>query len=292
MSLFTGAHHIRETLSAWLDHSPDAVLIGEAVGRGGGFADTTRGLQALHPARVLDTPVGDRSVLGLGVGMALAGRPVCIELPSTRSLLAGAEALSDVAAFSSTAFAPSLTVRVPFQQGLGASLEPTLGALLSALPGVGIHVARAETAEAILRATLGNGVHVVLEDAAGYERRVPSSEAPLGQARVLRSGDHATVITWGRGVEAALEATDALEREGISITVLDAVSLAPLDAALGEHVRRTGRVVTVHTTDASLADHVHAQTLKSAFLYLESPPSGCHADPHVITQTLRSSVHY
>lgn len=292
MSIHTGAHHLRDALSAWLNTDASALLVGESVGRGEGVAGSCAGLSDLHPDQVLDTPVGDRSVLGLALGLALGGRPVCVELASVRSLLAGASILVDAARAASGEFRPALTVRVPFQQGAGRTLEPAVADVLCRLEGVGVHVARSETAGALLGALLGKGVNVLLEPADDYARRTEATDASPGHANVVREGDHLTIVAWGAGVRSAEEAAQRLEPEGLSIQVVDAVSLSPLDPDLGEHVRRTGRVLTVHTDDASFSDRVHAHVLRSAFLYLESPPSDCHASPEAVLEAVRRSVHY
>lgn len=292
MSLLTGAHHLREALTTWLNTDATALLVGESVGRGEGVAGSCAGLSDLHPGQVLDTPVGDRSVLGLALGLALGGRPVCVELPSTRSLLAASSVLVDAARATSTDFRPALTVRVPFQQGMGRTIEPAIADLLCRLEGVGVHVARTETAHALLGSLLGQGVNVLLEPADDYARRAEPIEARPSTARVVAEGDHLTIVAWGAGVRSAVEAAERLRSEGMSIQVVDAVSLSPLDPTLGEHVRRTGRILTVHTDDASFSDRVHAQVLRSAFLYLESPPSDCHAELNAVVEAARRSVHY
>jgi pyruvate dehydrogenase E1 component beta subunit len=287
----TGAQHAHDALSAFLTRD-SAVLVGENVGRGGGWGGSTAGLVDRFADQVIDTPVGDRSVVGLALGLALAGRPVCAELSSTRSLLAAASVLTDAARATRSEFRPALVLRVPFAQGLGPVVEPPVGDLLCRLAGIGVHVARAETVRGLLSATLGAGVHVVLESADDLDRRAPAHDVTPGEALVLREGAHVTLVAWGSGVRAALDAAEQLAADGVEATVLDAVTLSSLDASIGAHVRRTGRIVAVGPRGSSFVDRVLAHALDTAFLYLESPPGDCHADVAAVVKAARHSVHY
>jgi pyruvate dehydrogenase E1 component beta subunit len=131
----------------------------------------------------------------------------------------------------------------------------------------------------------------VLEPRSELARR--AEEAPCdGSLRVLRDGAHATIATWGGGVRASLAAAEALAADGISARVVDLVSLAPLDAVFGDHVRATGRLVAAHDSDSLLARRVLRTALDDAFLYLESPPGDCPAFPDAVEKAVRDSVFY
>lgn len=289
----TGAEHARAALDAWLGGDPAAMLVGESVGRFGGNGGSTRGLLASHgPGRVVDTPIGDRSALGLALGLALAGRAVCVELSGSRSLLAAAEILGDAGRMASTEFRPSLVIRVPLGGEAGPVVDAPVGALLATLPSVPVCVATASTAGALLQRTLGRGVHVVLEPRAELARHASPRDADPGRLAVLREGSHVTLAAVGSGVAAALEAADALAHDGVDAEVLDLVALSPVDPALGEHVRRTGRLIAVHPGDAGLSRPMLAPALDAAFLYLESPPGDCPPQPTAVADAARRCVHY
>ncbi len=287
MSCFTGARHVERALARWFDAEPRAMLVGETVGRGG-IGGSTSGLAELHPERVLDTPVGDRGPLGLGFGLALGGRPVCVELPGLRSLLDAWGVLVDAA---HAAAGPALTVRVPFEQGLGGSVEPDLGVVLD-MQGISVHVPCASTVGALLEACLGRGLHVVLEPADLYAERAEPIVAEPGRARVLRRGAHLTVIAWGAGLHAARQAAERLAAEGVELELVDPVSVRPLDPAIGERIRQTGRVLVVHDGSPSLAGRLLAELLPAVFLYLEAPPRHCRATPQAVADAALQSVHY
>ncbi|MCB9673881.1 MAG: hypothetical protein H6737_02130 [Alphaproteobacteria bacterium] len=289
----TGAEHIRDALAAWLDRTPTALLVGESVGAGEGHGGTTAGLLARFGAeRVVDTPIADRTGFGLALGMALGGRPVCIELSSTRALLAVAEMLADAGRIAGTAFRPALTVRVPVGGEAGEAIDPPAGDLLAALPGVRVVCATAATAASLLSEVLGSGVTVVLEPRAELAVRRAAVDVSPDRLREVREGAHATVVAWGSAVDAALAAAEALAAEGISVQVVDPVALWPLDPDLGRRIVDTGRVVAAHPADGELARRVLSVALDDAFLYLESPPGHCSADPDSVQRAVRASVLY
>ncbi|MEZ4317697.1 MAG: transketolase C-terminal domain-containing protein [Myxococcota bacterium] len=289
----SGAEQVRDALSAWLERNGDAVLVGESVGRGGGNAGTTAGLfERFGADRVLDTPIADRTSFGLALGLALGGRPVAVELSSSRALLAVAEMLADAGRFASTAFRPALTVRVPIGGEAGEAIDPPAAELLDALPGVRVVCITAGTARSVLGAVLGSGVTVVLEPRAELAARREAVDAAADRARVVRDGSHATVLAWGSAVAAATSAAEALQSDGIEVRVLDLVCLSPVDPAVARHVIDTGRVVAAHPADSGLARRLLRVALDEAFLFLESPPGDCSADPEAVKQAVRDSVLY
>ena len=116
----------------------------------------------------------------------------------------------------------------------------------------------------------------------------PSTEEPLplGQARLLAAGEHASVFAWGAGVAAARKALDRLS--GMSIDLIDLRCLSPLDTRLlGESVRKTGRPIAVNDPG-----NVLSAAVEHAFLRLESPPVNAPADPSAIADLIQGSVHY
>lgn len=288
----TGADSVRQALSEWLESESTAVLIGESVGKGGGHGGTSQGLATLFPGRVIDTPIADRTSFGLALGMALGGRPVAVELSSGRALLAIAEMLADAGRMAGTPFRPALTIRVPVGGEAGPVIDASAGDLLGAIGGLRVVCLTADTAHSVLRGALGSGVTVVLEprsELAAAASPVPAT--PIAH-RVLSDGSHATLLCWGPGVRAAVQAAATLADEGISVRVIDLVSLSPLDPRVGQHVVDTGRLIAVHSTDSHLAQRVLGVALDEAFLYLESPPGDCAAHPEAILDAVRESVFY
>ena len=101
---------------------------------------------------------------------------------------------------------------------------------------------------------------------------------PFGKARVWRTGDDVTIVSWGIGMSYALEAADALAQDGISADVIDLRTLRPLDmATVIRSVQKTNRCVTVEEgwPVASMSDHIGAEIMREAFDYLDAPVLAC-----------------
>jgi 2-oxoisovalerate dehydrogenase E1 component beta subunit len=97
---------------------------------------------------------------------------------------------------------------------------------------------------------------------------------PLGKARVAREGKHVSVITYAAMVHTALDAADALTKEGIEVEVIDLRTLLPLDRqAIGDTVKKTNRVIVLHedVRTGGIAGEVTAIINEEAFDYLDAP---------------------
>ena len=261
-------------------------VLGEALE----LSPATRGLLAQSPRRVHLLPAADASLVGVGIGLALAGARPVIELASPASLWGVLQQLGQEAAPLRAAgeFSAPLVLRVPLAPGESVPLD-----VLTSLQGVTVACpADADDAVAMLRAALSSRDPVVLleprdilsesvQDAAPADR-------PLVQARVLREGTDATVLAWGPTVRAALAAAEALAAEGVSAEVVDLRALSPLDEeTVGASVRKTGRPVLAGGPSAALLACV-----RTAFLRLESPPASATGDSAALTEAIRRAVHY
>ena len=272
------AQALHQVLRGALASDPQVILLGESVGRAGGIAGTTKGfLQTYGPERVLEFPIADRAMLGVALGLALAGKRPVVELTSTGRLLACTEVLAEAAAVAQAgSLAAGLVVRVPCGGQAGARIDAPVAELLAAIPGLQVVCGSStERAAGLLRSALQcPGPVILLEPRTSYRNRGHNNSAahPLGTASLVRPGSQVLLASWGSGVATALAAADQLAANHYSAAVLDLVSLSPLDAkALGEHLRAIGRLVLVNAPEGGLASHVLPTAIKQAFLYLESP---------------------
>ena len=278
----TGASHIAAILAEAMDSSDSVHIVGEALP----LSTAGSMLLSAHPDRCHLLPAADATLVGFGIGLALAGKTPVIELSGGDSLWGALQQLGQEAVGLSAEFSATMVLRVPMHNGPPSALN--------ALDGLkAINVAcPAEPADAgpLLRAALSSpGVTILLEpvDVLGASGG-NAGDAALGQARCVVAGDHVTIAAWGPGVGAAHAAARTLDREGISAEVLDLRSIAPLDVdSLSESVNKTGRLVLVGTNPPILN-----QAVAAAFLRLESPPTTVAATPEQITTKARAAVHY
>lgn len=277
----------RAALEQALSHG-DTVLVGETAGLPGSVSE---GLPGEH----LAVPAADRGAVGFALGLALGGRKVVLELPTTAHLARVTEGLAEAARLARSEHRPTLVVLVPYGGEL-AAFDAPLGRALPPIDGLRAWCAStpADAAGLLLQALAQPGVTVLLQPRALAHRRGDVSLAPTAPSlRVVREGHHVTLAAWGHGVPAAQAAAESLANEGIEAEVVDLVAVQPIDAAaLGERVRRTGRLVVAHPADDVTADQVRAVGLDAAFLHLESPLAQVEAEPNRIARAARDAVHY
>ena len=287
---------IRATLEAALNQHQDLCVLRETFdGIGGSSAKLE---EIFGHDRIITLPVADRAALATGVGIAIAGKRVVVELSSTARLAAAAEALTEAGSISQhSEFGVSLVVRVPYGHQGHSAIDRAAGDLLAAIPGIRVVCPSSVTnACGLLKAAINSGSPtVLLEPRELYHRRSLPSDTlcTLDAATTCRSGHHATVATWGSALSVSLAAAEQLSRQGVEIEVLDLVSLSPIDTkTLSESLQKTGRLVVVPPQEDPLCRRILQVGLDEAFLYLESPLRHSVADQQAVTDALLQSIHY
>ena len=234
------------------------VVLGEDVGRGGVFAQY-RGLQeTFGPARVIDTPISESTILGAAVGMALNGLRPVVEMRVVDFALCAMDEMVNQAAkarymFGGQARVP-LVARMPIGLWAGSAAQhsQSLEAWFAHVPGL-VVVTPATPADnyGLLKSAIASGDPVVYmehKELWGMPGEVaPGAAVPLGVAAVVREGRDLTLVTWSRTVHAALEAAAAAAQRGISVEVIDLRTIWPWDRdAVLASAARTRRLLVVH----------------------------------------------
>ena len=228
------------------------VVLGEDVGRGGVFQQY-RGLQQeFGKERVIDTPISEATILGAGVGMALAGLKPVVEMRVVDFALCATDEIVNQAAKARFMFGGQgrvpLVARMPIGlwSGSAAQHSQSLEAWFAHIPGLAV-VAPATPQDnySLLRAAIDCGDPVIYmehKELWGLQEEVSSSNIPLGQAAVLREGTDVTLVTWSRTLHAALEA-----KSSKSVEIIDLRTLWPWDReTVFRSVKKTGRLLVVH----------------------------------------------
>jgi 2-oxoisovalerate dehydrogenase E1 component len=278
---------IRRTLDCELRTDRRILLFGEDVGVKGGVHGATRGLQSdFGSDRVFDTSLSEEGIVGSAVGLALAGlRPVA-EIQFRKYADSAIEQLNDCGSMrwrTNNRFSAPIVVRMPagYSQGCGepfhsVSSEATFA---HALGWQVLYPSNAEDATGLLRAAMrSNNPSIFLEHRAQLysqwaSRPYPGDSfmLPIGTARIIQTGTHITLVTWGGMVERSLAAA---ELSGVSVEIIDLRTILPWDkeAVIGS-VYRTGRCIIVHEDNVTAGFGAEIATIiaRECFLQLEAP---------------------
>ena len=220
-----------------------------------GIFTITRGLhERFGSGRVLDTPISEMGYVGAAVGAAMTGLRPIVEIMFMDFLGVCLDPIMNQAAKLHYMSSGALEVPIVFRtqtgagRAAGAQHSQSLEAMLAHIPGLKVVMPATVTdAHDLLVAAVEDPNPVVyIENRRLYGMRgtLGEDQLPLGRARITKSGDDVTVITWGQTLRDCLAACEASEH---SIEVIDVRSLVPLDwDTLIDSATRTGRVLVVH----------------------------------------------
>ena len=261
MTTLTLAQALNQALDFSLRDSPDVLVMGEDVGRTGGVFRITEGLQERYGReRVIDTPVAESGIVGVGFGMAVAGmRPVLEMQFMGFSYPAFDQVINHVSRIRNRSrhrFTAPLVLRLPYGGGIGAAEHhsESTEALYAHVPGLKVVVAsRPVDAAGLLRAAIDDPDPVVFLEPIRLYRAVKEDvpddvvTTPIGIAAVELAGTDITLLSWGAMMKEAREAADRLGGAGVSVELIDIRTLVPFDVdTVATSVAKTGRAVVIH----------------------------------------------
>jgi len=266
---------------------PDVFLIGEDVaGYGGVFHMFDGLLTEFGAARVVDTPISEQAIIGLGVGAAARGlRPVC-DLMFMDFVGVALDQIFNQAAKMKYMFGGNVSVPLTITTAGGAGMSAaaqhsqSLEAWLAHIPGLKVAMpASPYDAKGLIVGAIrdDNPTIVVLnKKMLGVKGPVPEElyAIPFGVANIVREGTHATIVAIGRMVVEAEKAAANLEKDGISVEIVDPRSVQPLDVdTIVASVKKTHRVLVVHEAVefGGIGAEISSQIQESAFDYLDAP---------------------
>ena len=288
MAQLTMIQAITDALRVEMKNDPNVLVFGEDVGVNGGVFRATEGLQAeFGEDRVMDTPLAESGIGGLAIGLALEGfRPV----PEIQFFGFVFEVIDSISCQmarmryrSGGRWNAPVTIRSPFGGGVHTPElhADSLEGLMTQQPGLKVVIPSTpyDAKGLLISAIRDNDPVVYLEHMKLYRsfrQEVPEGEytIEIGKADVKREGTDVSVITYGAMVHAALKAAEELEKEGISLEVVDLRTVQPLDIeTIIASVEKTGRVVVVQEAQkqAGIAANVVAEINDRAILNLEAP---------------------
>ncbi|WP_347862791.1 alpha-ketoacid dehydrogenase subunit beta [Salimicrobium sp. PL1-032A] len=279
---------VTQALKEEMRNDDKVFVLGEDVGVRGGVFRATEGLyEEFGEARVLDTPLAESAIAGVGIGAAMYGmRPVAemqfadFIMPAVNQIVSEA---AKVRYRSNNDWNVPMTIRAPYGGGVHGALyhSQSVEALFANTPGLKIVMPSTPyDVKGLLKASIrSNDPVLFFEHKRAYrliKGDVPEEEytLPIGKADVKREGSDLTVITYGLCVNFALQAAEKLEQEGIDTHILDLRTVYPLDKeSIIEAAKKTGKVllVTEDNKEGGIISEVSAIISENCLFDLDSP---------------------
>jgi 2-oxoisovalerate dehydrogenase E1 component len=276
-----------EALSSEMARNPTIFVMGEGIGKRGGNFRSTAGLYDLYgPVRLCDTPISERGFVGLGCGAAMTGtRPVIDFMFADFVLDAVGEIINQIAKMQ---YMSSGRLKMPILLrgciGIGHSAATHHSGnyypMYAHFPGLRVVVPSTpyDAKGLMIRALNCDDPVIFLEhrEVMGIKGDVPAEdyEIEFGKAAVVREGGDVTVVALALMVHHTLKACDMLEKEGITVELIDPRTVAPLDVeTILQSVSKTGRLLIVDEAFApfGIGAEIAAQLADRGFDDLDAP---------------------
>jgi len=303
--VLTYTEALREATEQLMKKNLNVFVIGLGVSYKNGADGTTAGLKDAYPNRVLDVPVSEHAVTGMAVGAAINGlRPIVHHGRVEFSLFAADQIFTQAAKWNYM-FGGGNPVPIVFriavgrQWGNGPQHTQALYGLFGSVSGLKVVIpATPRMAKGLLiSAVLDQNPVVILEPRWLYKIKedVPRRMyvEPLDKARIVKKGKDVTVVAYGDGLVAAMEASKSIGKE-VNIELIDIVSINPVDyETIKKSVAKTGRLICVDTTHEAfsvgseiIASVAKTTSLKDYPIVLSCPSVPCP------TSTVLTEVYY
>ncbi|EAD0048757.1 alpha-ketoacid dehydrogenase subunit beta [Listeria monocytogenes] len=279
---------ITMALKEEMERDDKVFILGEDVGKKGGVFKATAGLyDEFGEDRVLDTPLAESAIAGVGIGAAMYGyRPVAEMQFADFIMPAVNQIISEAARIryrSNNDWSCPMVIRAPFGGGVHGALyhSQSVEKVFFGQPGLKIVVPSSPyDAKGLLKAAIRDNDPVLFfEHKRAYrllKGEVPETDyiVPIGEANVVREGDDITVITYGLAVQFAQQAAERLAAEGVEAHILDLRTIYPLDQeAIIEATKKTSKVllVTEDNKQGSIISEVAAIISEHCLFDLDAP---------------------
>lgn len=278
---------LREAMSEEMRRDPSVFLMGEEVAEYNGAYKVSQGmLDEFGAKRVIDTPIAELGFGGIGVGAAMNGiRPIIEFMTFNFSLVAIDQIINSAAkmlSMSGGQFNIPIVFRGPTGNAgmLSSQHSQNFENWFANTPGLKVVVPFTPyDAKGLLKTSIRDNDPVIFMESElmyGDKGEVPTEEylIPIGVADIKRSGTDVTIVSFGKIMKVVLAAAVELEKEGISVEVIDLRSVRPIDyATVVESVKKTNRLVIVEEAWplAAISSEITYHVQKHAFDYLDAP---------------------
>lgn len=288
MAVITIREALNQAMREEMRRDESIFLMGEEVAAYQGAYKVSKGLlEEFGEKRVVDSPITELGFAGLGVGAAMAGlRPIIEFMTFNFSILATDQIINSAAKMlymSGGQFKIPMVFRGPNGSAYQVSSQhsQSMESWFAHFPGLKVVMPSTPAdAKGLLKSAIRDDDPVIFleqERMYGNKGEVPDDEdftIPLGVADVKREGTDATIVARSLMVPVALKAAEELEKQGVSVEVIDPRTIRPLDIeTIVKSVKKTNRVVIAEESHpfCGIAAEISAQITEQAFDYLDAP---------------------
>ena len=283
---------LRDAMAEEMRCDEDVFLMGEEVGEYQGAYKISQGLlDEFGAKRIIDTPITEHGFAGIATGAAFGGLKPIVEFMTFNFAMQAIDHIINSAAktlyMSGGQMGAPMVFRGPNGAAarVGAQHSQCYAAWYMQIPGLKVVTPySAADAKGLMKTAIRDPNPVIfLENEIMYGKAfdVPVMDdftIPFGKAKIERSGDDVTIVTFGIGVSYALKAAEKLAEEGISAEVVNLRTLRPMDTeTILASVRKTNRCVTVEEgwPQGSVGGYISNVIMQEAFDYLDAPVINC-----------------
>jgi pyruvate dehydrogenase E1 component beta subunit len=278
---------LREAMTEEMRRDENVFLMGEEVAEYNGAYKVSQGmLDEFGPKRVIDTPIAELGFAGIAVGASMNGLRPIVEFMTWNFAILAADQIINSAAKMMQMSGGQYGCPIVFRGGngtagqLGATHSQSFESFYAHFPGLKVITpSNPYDAKGLLKAAIRDNDPVVFfesEKMYGDKGEIPEGEyiIPIGVADVKRKGTDVTVVSFGKVIKIAYEAAEILEKEGISVEVIDLRTVRPIDYnTVVESVKKTNRCVILEESFplASISSEMAYHLQRYAFDYLDAP---------------------
>ena len=283
---------IRDAMAEEMRRDETVYLMGEEVAEYQGAYKVSQGLlDEFGAKRIIDTPITEHGFSGIAVGSAFAGLRPIVEFMTFNFSMQAIDQIINSAAKTRYMSGGQMGAPIVFRgpngaaARVGAQHSQDYAAWYTHIPGLKVvQPYSASDAKGLMKTAIRDDNPVIfLENEILYGKifEVPLLEdytVPLGKARIWCEGTDATIVSFGIGMQYALEAATKLEADGVSVEVIDLRTLRPIDyETIINSIEKTNRCVTVEEgfPVGSIGNHLSAVIMEKAFDYLDAPVINC-----------------
>ncbi|GHF50388.1 pyruvate dehydrogenase complex E1 component subunit beta [Seohaeicola zhoushanensis] len=283
---------LRDAMAEEMRNDGDVYLMGEEVAEYQGAYKISQGLlDEFGAKRIIDTPITEHGFAGIAVGSAFGGLKPIVEFMTFNFAMQAIDQIINSAAKTLYMSGGQMGCPIVFRGPNGAAARVAAqhsqdyAAWYMQIPGLKVAMPySASDAKGLLKSAIRDPNPVIfLENEILYGRSfdvpdIADYTVPFGKARIWREGTDVTIVSFGIGMQYALEAADKLAAEGISAEVIDLRTLRPMDTeTIIESVKKTNRCVTVEEgwPQGSVGSYISSVIMQQAFDYLDAPVINC-----------------